>query len=93
MKKTSKPAPKTSAKKALVAKQSAAKPKTNPSAKSKPRKAQGQAELAQVVARLAVIADKLELVAERLTDATTGGPAARAPEAMTRQNPTPDTVT
>jgi len=39
------------------------------------------------------IVERLAQAAERLTDATTGGPAARAYEAITRQSPTPDTVT
>jgi hypothetical protein len=86
MKKASRPVPKKPAKKASPTKQSAAKPKAKPSSKSKPRKTQGQAELLPIVERLAQ-------AAERLTDATTGGPAARAYEAITRQSPTPDTVT
>jgi hypothetical protein len=67
MKKTSKPVSKTPAKKAPATKQSAAKPKAKSSAKPKPRKAQGQAELTQVVARLEAIAEKLAQTAERLT--------------------------
>jgi hypothetical protein len=93
MKKASRPVPKTPARKTPVAKPSAAKPKARPSAKPKPRKTQGQAELLPIIERLAQAAERLARAAERLTDATTGGPAARAHEAMTRQNPTPDTVT
>ena len=76
MKKASKPAPKT-----LAIKQSAAKPKTTPSSKSKPRKAQGQAELLPIVERLAQ-------AAERLTEATQ--PALPTPE---RQDEHPETLT
>jgi len=93
MKKTSKPGPKTSARKASATKQSAARPNAKSPAKPKPRRAQGQAELLPIVERLAQAAERLSQAAERLTDATTGDPAARAHEAMTRQNPTPDTVT
>jgi hypothetical protein len=92
MKKTNKPAPKAPAKKAAATKQSAAKPKAKSSAKPKPRKAQGQAELLPIVERLAQAAERLAQAAERLTEATTGGPAVRAHEATTRQNPAPDSV-
>lgn len=67
MKKTNKPVPKTPAKKVPATKQSAAKPKAIASAKPKPRKAQGRAELTQVVARLEAIAEKLTQTAERLS--------------------------
>ena len=93
MKKASRPVPKKPTKKASPTKQSAAKPKAKPSSKSKPRKTQGQAELLPIVERLAQAAERLARAAERLTDTTTGGLAARAYEAITRQNPTPDTVT
>jgi hypothetical protein len=91
MKRINKPVHKTPNKKAPATKQSAAKPKTKPLAKSKPRKAQGQAELMQVVARLDAIAktlaqtaEHLEQTADRLTDATTGDAATRAHEATTQ---------
>ena len=62
MKKASKPAPKTTAKKAPAAKKSSSKPK---------RKARGQSELAEVVARLDGIADKLAQAVDRLVELAT----------------------
>jgi hypothetical protein len=93
MKKTSKPPPKTPAKKAPATKPSAAKPKAKLAAKSKPRKAPGPLELFPIVERLAQAAERLAQAAERLAEAATDGSSARAHEAITRQNPTPDTVT
>jgi hypothetical protein len=73
MKKTNKLAPKRPAKKAPIIKQSAAKPKANPSStKPKARKASGQAELMQVVAQLKAIADKLAQTVEPLAQAAEG---------------------
>jgi hypothetical protein len=85
MKKVTTPILKASAKKVSITKQSAAKQNAKPSANSKPRKVQSQAELLPIVEWLAQ-------AAERLTVATTGGAAARAHEATTRQNPALDTV-
>jgi hypothetical protein len=69
MKKTSKPVPKTPAKKAPAIKQSSAKPKAKSSVKSKPRKAQGQAELLSIIERLAQAAERLAQAAEWLAEA------------------------
>jgi hypothetical protein len=84
MNKTNKPVPKAPARKAPATKQSVAKPKL--------KKAQSQAELLPIVERLAQAAERLAQAAERLTEAMTGGPAVRAHEATTRQNPAPDSV-
>lgn len=62
MKKASKPAPKTTAKKAPAVKKSSSKPK---------RKARGQSELAKVVARLDGIAEKLAQAVDRLVELAT----------------------
>jgi hypothetical protein len=73
MKKASKPgAARKPAQKAAGTKQSTAKLQTTTqsSAKPKPRRAQGQAELAEVVARLALSAEKLVQAADRLAAAT-----------------------
>jgi hypothetical protein len=80
MKKASKPAPKAPAKKAPATKQSAAKPKAKSSAKPKPRKAQGQAELLPIVERLAQSADRLAQAAERLAEVTVRLSAAQESE-------------
>jgi hypothetical protein len=74
MKKTSKPVSKTPAKQASATKQSATKPKTKSSAKSKPRKAQGQAELLPIIERLAQAAERLAQAAERLAEAAVPAP-------------------
>jgi hypothetical protein len=74
MKKTNKPAPKPPAKKTPAIKQSAAKPKAKSSVKSKPRKAQGQAELLPIVERLAQAAERLAQAAERLAEAAVPAP-------------------
>jgi small-conductance mechanosensitive channel len=64
MKKTSKPASRTPARKAPATKQSAAKPKAKSAAKPKPRKAQGQAELREIVATI----DRLTQAQVRLNE-------------------------
>jgi hypothetical protein len=82
MKKTSKPLPKTPAKKTSAAKQSAPKPKVKPASKPMPRKAQSQAELLPVLERLTQSADKLAQAADRLAQA-----AERLAEAARRPSP------
>jgi hypothetical protein len=74
MKKTSKPVPKTPAKKAPAIKQSAAKPKPKSSVKPKSRNAQGQAELLPIIERLAQAAERLAQAADRLAEAAVPAP-------------------
>jgi hypothetical protein len=88
MKKASKPAPKTLAKKAPAIKQSAAKPKAKSSSKPNPRKAQGQAELLPILERLAQSAERLAQAAERLAQATL--PKAQASEQHDETLKTPE---
>jgi hypothetical protein len=74
MKKNSKPAPKTSAKKVPPTKPSVPKPKAKPAPKPKPRKASGQAELLPIIERLAQAAERLAQAAERLAKAAVPSP-------------------